>query len=230
MASGVLRVAFAAALTLLAARGAQAQNDIVDRLPLDKLQITSLGVAYGEIFPSQVRPARLFAIQADYGNISPTWRVVFGASYWESKFEPDIVQAFVDSLHKSLADSTDHVVPSTVRLYDVTFSGDVRYTPNYSGELKPFLGVGLAAHIINAEGALINGTFVERSLDDIAAGMYVTGGFSMKLLAHFGIDGAVRADLLSGFRSTQIRAGATYYFGHIRGQVTPSNGAGKSPR
>ena len=34
----------------------------------------------------------------------PAWRVVFGASYWESRFEDDVVQAFADSLQKSLSD------------------------------------------------------------------------------------------------------------------------------
>ena len=223
----------AVVLALATAGEARAQNQVVERLGLDKLQITSLGVAYGEIFPSQVRSAHLVAVQADYGNISPTWRVVFGASYWESRFEDDVIQGFVDSLQKNLANQSDHVVPSPVRLYDVTFSIDTRYTPDYSGELKPFLGIGLAAHVINAEGKLINGTFVERSLDDIAAGLYLTTGLSVKLLPHFGIEGAARADLLSGFRSTQIRAGATYYFGHIRGTHpagTNDSNAGKSTR
>jgi hypothetical protein len=102
----------------------------------------------------------------------------------------------------------------------VTFSAEARYTPVYSGELKPYFGVGLAAHVLNAEGKLINGTLVERSLDNIAAGSFVTAGVSLKILSHFGVEGGARADLLSGFRSTQIRAGASYYFGHIRVRQT----------
>lgn len=184
---------------------------------LDKLQITTLGVAYGYISPSQLVPTNLYAIQADYGNISPKWRATFGASYWATRFEDEVVQAFTDSLHKSLSDSTAHVNVSTVRLYDVTFNADLRYTPNPSGEIKPFIGAGIAAHVINAEGALIKGTFVERSLDDIAAGLYVVGGASIHLAPHFGIEGTARADLLSGFRSVQVRGGASYYFGHVRG-------------
>jgi hypothetical protein len=152
---------------------------------------------------------------------------VFNASYWESRFQDAVVQEFVDSLQKSLSDPNARVVPSRIKVYDVAFGADVRYVPNYSGELKPFLGVGIAAHVINADGALIQGTFVERALDNISTGLYVTTGVSFKLFHHLGVEGAVRGDLVSGFRSTQIRAGAWYLFGHIRGSKTgaaPSEG------
>ena len=90
------------------------------------------------------------------------------------------------------------------------------YIPKQSNDLKPFLGVGLSAHAINAEGKLINGTFVERSLDNIGIGMFVNTGVSVKLLKHLGVEVSARGDLLSSFRSSQLRAGATYYFGHVR--------------
>ena len=184
---------------------------------LDKLQIVSLGGFAGRILPSQVEPTTLFAVQADYGEIIPSWHVVFGVSYWESRFRDAVIQTFVDSLQKSLSDTTARVLPSRVTLYDVAFGADLRYTPTYSGDLKPFVGFGLAAHVINAEGKLIKGTFVERTLDNIAAGLYVTTGVSLRIVNHLGIEGSVRGDLLSGFRSSQARAGATYYFGHVRG-------------
>jgi hypothetical protein len=225
----------AGAIALAAARPASAQDAVIQALNLDKLQITALGASYGRILPSQVVPTNIIALQADYGNLSRTWRLVFSTTYWESRFEDDVIQVFADSLRKSLANPSDHVVVSPVRLYDVTFSGELRYTPDYSGELKPFVGLGLAAHVINAEGDLIKGTFVERSLDDIAAGLFVAGGLSVRLLPHLGIEGTARADLLSGFRSTQVRAGVMYYFGHVRGprpgsETPPTNGASSRNR
>ena len=197
-----------------------------DRLNFDKLLIASLGGAFGRIQPSQLEPANLVAIQADYGEIAPQWRFVVSGSYWSSRFRASVVQSFVDSLHAHLIDpSGQAAIPvSPVTLYDITFSGEARFTPKYSGDIKPFLGVGIAAHVINADGALIDGTFVERALDDIAAGLFVTTGVSLEIVSHFGIEGLLRGDLLSGFRSTQIRAGATYYFGHVRGTTTTGSG------
>jgi len=81
--------------------------------------------------------------------------------------------------------------------------------------------------VINAEGQLVDGTFVERSLDNIAAGIFVSTGLSLKIVRHFGIESGVRADLLSGFRSAQARAGGAYYFGHIR-VPNPSNDSGSA--
>jgi hypothetical protein len=208
-------------LLLAAGRMASAQDKVADHFNLDKLEIVSLGASLGRIMPSQLEPTTLYAVQADYGEVAPGWHIVFGTSYWESRFRDLVVREFVDSLKKSLSDPSGAVtvVPSEVRLYDVTFATELRYTPVYSGELKPFIGAGISAHVINAEGKLIKGTFVERSLDDIAAGVLLTGGLSFKLLKHIGVEGSVRGDLLSGFRSWQGRVGGTYYFGrmHARG-------------
>ena len=210
---------FAAALFCATAAGAQ--EPLFARLNLDKLQLVSLGVGYGRILPSQIEPTDVFSLQADYGEIARSWRVVFGVSYWDSRYRDVVVQTFVDTLNQNLLNPFGpRVQPSRISLYDVTFSTEARYTPTYSGELKPYLGLGLAAHVINAEGKLVNGTFVERSLDNIAAGMFITAGVSLKIFSHFGVEGGARADLLSGFRSTQIRAGASYYFGHIRVRQT----------
>ncbi len=201
------------------ARSAHAQETLIQHLGLDKLQIVSLGGSVGRILPSQVEPTMVYGISADYGEILPSWRVNFSASYWSSRYRDVVVNAFLDTLSKSVSDPNGgaQIVPSRISLYDVTIGADLRFVPNYSGELKPFFGVGLAAHVINAEGKLIQGTFVERSLDDIAGGMYVVTGVSFRLIRHLGLEGNVRGDLLSGFRSTQARVGGTYYFGRIRG-------------
>jgi len=203
-------------------RAVSAQESFIQRLGLDKLQIVSLGLSAGRILPSQVDATMVYAISADYGEIAPNWRVVFTSSYWSSKYRDKVVLAFVDSLNKQLVPSgAAHVAPSKITLYDVTIGADVRYMPKYSGELKPFFGLGVAGHVINAEGKLIQGTFVERSLDDIAAGLYVTTGVSFRLVQNIGFEGSVRGDMLSGFRSTQARVGATYFFGRMWG-TTPA--------
>lgn len=201
---------------------------LFDRLNLDKLQLVSLGAGYGKILPSQVEPTSIYSLQADYGEIARSWRVVFGVSYWESRYRDNVVQTFVDTLNQSSSNPAGpQIQASRINLYDVTFGTEARYTPTYSGELKPYLGVGFAAHVINAEGKLVNGTFVERSLDNIAAGVFVTAGVALRVVSHFGIEGGVRADLLSGFRSTHARAGASYYFGHIRGRQPSADAGGR---
>ena len=138
-------------------------------------------------------------------------------SYWESRFRDEVVRTFVDSLDRSLTDTSARVQASRINVFDVTFGGDARYTPRRNGFLRPFAGVGVAAHVVNAEGKLIKGTFVERTLDDIAFGVYGITGLGIRISRSIGVEGLVRGDLVGGLRSVQARAGATYYFGRIRG-------------
>ena len=226
------RLALTALLVVLLVppRQLSAQQPATNGWNLDKLQLVSLGGFGGRILPSQVEPTNMYGVVANYGEFARDWSILFSVSYWDSRYRDAVVQTFVDSLNRRLDDPTGRarVIPSRIALYDVTFSGEARYVPKYSGEIKPYFGVGMAAHVINAEGQLVDGTFVERSLDNIAAGLFISAGISLKLLPHFGIEGGGRADLLSGFRSAQVRGGGAYYFGHIR-VPNPSNDASSGP-
>ena len=188
-----------------------------DSIALDRLQIQSLGLSAGWVAPSQVYPTTLYALQTEYGPVAAGWRAYFGASFWDSRFRDGVVQTFVDSLQKSVSQPTAQVLPSLIHVYDVTFSLGLHYTPpTMNGDVRPYFGFGAAAHVINAEGKLINGTLVERSLDEIAAGLFVNAGVTIRIIRHFGLEGSVRADMLSAFRSTQARIGGNYYFGRVR--------------
>jgi len=210
-------VRLTAGFLLLFAPRLRAQG-IFEKLGLDRLELASLGLAAGRIDPTQVEPASVFAITADYGDIAPRWRLVFSASYWESRLSDDAVQRFIDTLRANVIDPSgdDTIKVSRIPLYDVTFSLGINYSTSRSTLVRPYAGVGIAAHVINAEGKLIKGTFVERSLDDIAAGFFTVGGFEFRPVPQIVFGGEARADLLSGFRSLQVRVGATYVLGPAR--------------
>lgn len=204
-------------LLSLSAGNARAQS-LWSRLGLDRLELASLGLSAGRIDPTQVEPATVFALTADYGDIAPRWRLVFSASYWESRMSDDAVNRFLDTLRTNVIDPSgdDTLKTSRIDLYDVTLSLGINYSTSRSTLVRPYAGVGIAAHVINAEGKLIKGTFVERSLDDIAAGFFSLGGVEFRPLPQLVFDGQARADLLSGFRALQLRVGATYYLGSPR--------------
>lgn len=214
-----MRLAAALALVAVAARPARAQErGVFERLGLDRLQFTGLGLSLGRIDPAQVEATSVYAIAADYGTIGPNWRLVFGTSYWESRMSDDAVRRFVDSLATSIDDPTGDATlrASRITMYDVTFSGGVRWTPVVRWGVQPYAAFGAAAHVMNAEGKLINGTFVERALDNIEAGFWASGGVELRPHPRFAVDAHARADLLSGFRSAQISVGAMYYLGPVR--------------
>jgi hypothetical protein len=198
-----------------------------DAIALDRLQIQSLGLSAGWINPSQLLPTKVFALQAEYGPVAPGWRATFGVSFWDSRFRDAVVQTFVDSLQKSVTEPTARVEASRITVYDVTFGLGLHYTPpTMNGDVRPYFGFGAAAHVINAEGKLINGTFVERSLDEIAGGLFANAGITVRLIRHFGLEASVRGDMLSAFRSIQARIGGNYYFGRVRVMQPQGDGSG----
>lgn len=207
-------------LSLVTPRAVRAQEKpgVFERLGLDRLQFVSLGVSMGWVDPTQVDAVRVYALTADYGEIARNWRIVFDVSYWESQFSDRTVATFIDTLRNSIVDPTNDytITQSRISVYDVAFSGSLRFQSGGPVAIRPYAGFGFAAHVLNAEGALIEGTFVERSLDNIAAGFFGNAGVLFRPWGRVIFEGQARADLLSGFRSLQVRVGAQYLFGPLR--------------
>lgn len=218
----VRALALAVGLMLLPAT-ASAQNSLFERLNLDRLQFAGIGVGAGGVAPSQVQPTRVYALHADYGEIVPRWRVVFTASYWGSQYKDEVMQTFADSLRRIIVDPSgdDTLVVGRINVSDISLGVEMRWTPAQQTFLRPYLGGGLATHVINAEGAAINGTFVERALDYITFGVAGVGGIELNLHQHFSLGAQARYDFLSGVRFPSIRASATYFFALLPRPVTP---------
>ena len=162
--------------------------------------------------------AQIYSVSTDYGELARNWHAVFDVSFWESRYTDAAVGAFMDSLRKNIVDPTNAftISSSQVQVYDVTFSAGARWQPSSAVAFRPFLGAGIAAHVVNAEGQLINGTFIERALDNISTGLYGSAGVLFRPWGRLVLDAQARGDVLSGFRSLQFRAGAQYLFGPPR--------------
>jgi hypothetical protein len=188
------------------------------RIGLDRLQFVSLGASMGRVAPSQVVPTQIYAVSTDYGEIARNWRAVVDVSFWESRYTDAAVGAFLDSLRRSLSDPANDasILSSHVQVYDVIFSAAARWQSSSAVAIRPFMGVGIAAHVVNVEGQLVNGTFVERALDNISTGFFANAGILFRPWGRFVVETQARADVLSGFRSLQLRAGALYLFGPPR--------------
>lgn len=198
---------------------ARAQDtSFFQRLGLDRLQFVSLGADFGRIAPTQVVPAQIYSVSTDYGELARNWHAVFDVSFWESRYTDAAVVAFTDSLRTSVVDPTNDftISPSRVHVYDVIFSAGARWQPSSAVAFRPFIGGGIAAHVVNAEGRLINGTFIEHALDNVSTGLFANAGILFRPWGRVAVEAQARADLLSGFRSLQLRAGGLYLFGPPR--------------
>lgn len=204
----VIAGAFAAPLA------AQVQGSWPERLGIDKLRFTALGAQVGRVSPFGIEPATSWTLQADYGEIAPAWRVYFHATYWGSRFRERNVRAYADSLRNAISDPTGdaQVVLGDISVSDIVLGADVRRTYFPSGWMRPYLGGGLATHVVNADGRLIDGTFVERATDVIAVGVAGTAGVDIRVMRHIALGGQARYDFLSLARFGSLRVGASYYF------------------
>ena len=226
-AAAVLSVA---ALSVACARVAGAQDTVppspapvardtltlLQRFNIDKLRLTRLGGSVGAVKPTQVRRSLSYSVHADYGNIAERWRVVFSATYWGSRYSDETLKTFADTLRKVIRDTTDdyQLQLGRVDISDIALGTELRWSApaRLGGWLRPYLGGGLAAHVVNAEGRAISGTFVERALDNITAGVIGTAGVDATILPHFSVGMQARYDLLSGARFGSIRLGGSYLF------------------
>jgi len=208
------------ALVLVASSRLQAQEgqSWAERLGIDKLKFTALGVQVGRVAPYGIVPTTSYSLQADYGEIAPGWRIVFNATYWGSQFTDKAVQAYADSLKNAISDPTGdaEVILGDITVSDIVLGADARRTYKPSWWFQPYLGAGLATHIVNADGRLIDGTFVERATDVIAVGVAGTAGLTVRVLRHIALDAQARYDFLSLARFASLRVGGSYYFDNPR--------------
>jgi hypothetical protein len=197
---------------------AQESQSWLERLGIDKLKFTALGVQVGRVAPHGIEPTTSYSLQADYGEISPGWRIVFNATYWDSRFTDKSVQAYADSLRNAIYDPTGDAVVllGDITVSDIALGADARRTYQPSWGLRPYIGGGIATHIVNADGRLIDGTFVERATDVIAVGVAGTVGVNARVLRHIALDAQARYDFLSLARFGSLRVGASYFFDNPR--------------
>lgn len=229
--SGVRRALVAAVAGLLlgaAPRAAVAQAEtgtaesLFERFGLDRLRLTAVGVGGGVVKPTQMEGTEAYAVHADYGELAPRWRVVFSATYWGSRLTDKAVRAFADTLRKSVTDPTgDFTVElGRVTVQDIALDMDLRWAPRRERRFRPYLSGGVGAHVLNAEGRAISGTFVERALDNITAGVTTSAGVDLVLIPQLSIGMQARYDLLSGARFGSLRAVGSYL---IRPPSTPAS-------
>jgi outer membrane protein W len=204
-----------AALATLAASvprplAAQA-GTFLERLNLDRLQLTALGAGAGVVRPAQLETTEVYELHSDYGTIAGNWNVAFTTSFWQTRYQSSVVAAFARQIEQS-TNPPSIVVPSEVTVSDIALGAEGRWRPRPTSFLRPYLGIGMAAHVINTEGELIDGTFIENALDYITGGVSGSAGVDVQLFEHFTVGGQARYDLLSGIRFGSARLTATYIF------------------
>jgi hypothetical protein len=199
-------------------RGESRQSDpVYHRFAPDRLRLTAVGASVGMALPDQVRPAPVYAIHADYGEIAPHVRALFGVAVWSSRVKDAAVDGFARVVGASVGGPG---APATVRVgrvrsSDVALNADLRWRPAPLRRaallrLHPWVSGGVGVHLLDVQGAPISDTFVERSLDGVSLGVAGAAGADVTLLPTVQLTAQARYDLFSGAHFASARAGASY--------------------
>lgn len=186
------------------------------RLVFDRLRLRGLGVAAGLVKPAQMLSTEAYSLEADYGEIVPSWHVVFSTTFWTSQLNAETIERYRDQLGEVVQDPTGDATVDVgrVRVSDITLAVDARWSPRRyrSAFLRPYGGAGIAAHVLNGEGRAISDTFVERALDNIAVAPVVVAGVDAVFFRKVSIGMQARYDLVNAARHGSVRLLGTYNF------------------
>lgn len=212
-------VSFLCGALVAAAQPAAAQGGNPDgkleRLGVDRLRLSTIGVTSGAVKPATIEATTLVSVHADYGEVVPRWRLVFSATYWNSRYTDAVVQELADSLRAIVNDPTGDatVEVGTVRVSVISVAAEGRWSPRSGRQrFRPYLGGGLGVYALNAEGRGISGTLVEDALDNFATGLAAIAGADLLLFPNLSVGAQARYDLLGGARYGSVRAGVSYVF------------------
>ena len=204
-------------LVLLIMRpGLGVSQELAD-LDYDKLSFRGVGIEWGKLYPTRVDQTESYGIRIDLGYLGPGLRILPGVSYWTSPLtNREIVRLEdrVESLVQSQADGDRPVVDlGMIEWRDISFSLDGQVVWEVPLDFLTFAGLGVAAHVLNGEGASINGTFIEDLLDSVTAGFNLHAGLEYPVTNSFRIYGLGRYEVLSDLQYFNTRFGVQVMIG-----------------
>jgi hypothetical protein len=187
-------------------------QEVLRQFSYDNLGPTALQADLGSLAASRLRGAVTGGVRLDYGLIAPRVRVLLGLSYYRAQFSSQEIARFESRLRDLVQDPEGNatVDVGTIDWGDVTGDLDLQYVFPQSRAVTAYLGLGLGVHLRNGSGAVIDGTFVEDALDDVAAGLNGTLGAEFVIGPVWRLTVEARGVLLSDHRTASLRGGVMY--------------------
>ena len=185
----------------------------LEQFSYEGLRLSGLGVEMGGVISDRLTAEPSPALRVDYGVLAPRLRVMFGASYFRGEFNQDEIATFAQRLRRVVVDPTGDF---TISVGSITWSqleldGDLQYLFP-ADRVQTYLGLGIGVHLRDGDGAAIDGTFVEDALDTVAAGVNLSVGVEVALVAHLAATVDLRGALTSELRLASARGGLMYRF------------------
>jgi len=216
------------AFGLLSSSGeARAQTTLAD-YDYENLSFRGFSLEGGFIFPNRVDPTYTVGARFDLGYLGPGLRIVPGIAYWSSAMK----RSEVAKLERKIDELVEgQIAPGsgftgvdlgTIEWSDLVVSLDGHMVWSVPFDLLTFAGAGVSAHILNAKGRAISGTFVEDFMDTVSPGLNIHGGVELPLSDQFRLYGLARMEFMENLRYMELRMGGQIML------VPPAPGEGRS--
>ena len=218
----------ALAVGLLASSGeATAQTTLAD-YDYENLSFRGFSLEGGAIFPNRVDPTYTVGARFDLGYLGPGLRIVPGIAFWSSTMKRSEVAKLERKIDDLVEDQLDPgsgftgVDLGTIEWSDLVLSLDGHLVWSVPFDLLSFAGAGVSAHILNAKGRSVSGTFVEDFMDAVAPGLNLHAGAEFPFSDQFRLYGLARMELMENLRYMELRMGGQIML------APPSPGEGRS--
>jgi hypothetical protein len=191
-------------------------QDVAD---IDYAYLAPRGVApeFGYVWPNRVEPTQTYGLRVDMGYAGPGLRVTPSVTYWKSRLQQAEVDDFAGQVAQLVADRTGGAPPSldlgTIDYQDIALGLDAHVVWEVPLDLLTFGGLGVTAHIIDGDGAVIQGTFVEDLLDSVEPGFNLHLGAEYPITNGMRLYAVGRYEVMPDLQYLQLRAGWQWMFG-----------------
>jgi opacity protein-like surface antigen len=217
----------AAAVVSLAVTPNRARGQELADFDYENLSMRGFGFEWSYGYPSRLERTEGYGLRVDMGYLGPGLRIVPSVTYWKSPFQAAEIEELEARVAGLVQGQTGGVAPSvdlgTIHWSDVAVGVDAHVMWSIPWGFLSFGGLGIAAHVMNGDGAAINGTFIEDLLDSVAAGFNLHAGLEYPVSSRFRINGQGRYEVLGDLQYFQTRFGAQIMIG----DNAPGEGPGR---
>lgn len=208
---------FAGVLAVSAFGAGTVQGQDVADIDYQYLSFRAIGVEFGYVWPSTVEPAESYTIRIDMGYAGPGLRVTPTLTYWRSQLEGDQITEFeervLDLIEEQNGGPRQALDLGIIEYTDIVFGLDAHVVWRLPLDVLTFGGLGVAAHLINGSGPVIDDTFVEDLIDSVDPGFNLHVGTEIPLGQRVRLYGTGRYEVTPDLQYFQIRGGLQFMFG-----------------
>ena len=207
----------AIALAVLGLSSVPASGQDIADIDYEYLSFRGVALEFGYLWPDRVQETQSYGLRFDMGYAGTGLRVVPSLMYWTSPMIESEIVEFEGRVQDLVARQNGGVRPEldlgTIEYSDIALGLDVQVVWELPLDVLTFGGVGASAHVMNGDGDVINGTFVEDLLDSVEPGFNLHVGTEYPITETMRLYASGRYEVMPDLRYLQVRAGWQFMWG-----------------